>query len=92
MTPVTFPEQNNEFKKPSDLTDDQCASLPVWQGAIQFPDGLKLPAIVSCWRLSEEELEEIKRTGVVWLSVIGTGTPPVCVFAENPLKNAQSTQ
>lgn len=37
------------------------------------------PQTISCWRLSKEELEEVNRTGVVWLSVVGHRIPPVLV-------------
>lgn len=30
--------------------------------------------IISCWRLTPEELDEVKRTGVVWLSVVNIGS------------------
>lgn len=32
------------------------------------------PANVSCWRLSPDELEEINRTGCVWLTVMSGRT------------------
>lgn len=35
--------------------------------------------IISCWRLSAEELEIVAATGVVWLSVWGGGQPPVLI-------------
>lgn len=41
-----------------------------------FYDGQQ---VVSAWRLSDEELDEVKRTGVVWLSVQTPRTPPVLV-------------
>lgn len=34
---------------------------------------------VSCWRLTDEELEEVKRTGVVWLRTDGLGMYPIYV-------------
>lgn len=33
----------------------------------------------SCWRLTQEELEEVNRTGVVWLRIMGHAMPPVYV-------------
>ncbi|AGH31346.1 hypothetical protein TVVG_00052 [Tetraselmis viridis virus SI1] len=30
----------------------------------------------SCWKLTPEELEEVKRTGKVWLGVLSAGAPP----------------
>lgn len=34
---------------------------------------------ISCWRLTLEELEEVNRTGVVWLSTFSTTPPPVMI-------------
>lgn len=78
MNPTNFKEQNFVFTKPEGWTDDQCGDLPVWKG--NTPDG---PIIISCWKLSPEELATIQATGVVWLHIIGGGMPPVYVGAES---------
>lgn len=89
MMPVTFPEQNKIFSKPQDMTDEQCSDLPVWYGGVDIDDrGTKVPAIISCWRSSKEDLEEIQKTGQIWLSITGHGMPPVALFTENPFNNA----
>lgn len=85
MLPTSFEGSNFVFAKPADMTDEQCMDLPVWRGELPHDDaGNTFPAIISCWRLSKEDLEEINRTGVVWLSITGRGMPPVSVFTENP--------
>lgn len=85
MLPVTFPEQNTIYGKPEDMTDEQCVSLPAWKGDMLIDEnGNTAPAIVSCWKLSKEDLEEINLTGQIWLCVTGTQLPPVSVFTENP--------
>jgi hypothetical protein len=38
-----------------------------------------LPAIECCWELSDEELEVIKQTRRVYVSIISTAQPPICV-------------
>lgn len=44
--------------------------------------------VVSCWQLTPEELEEVKRTGMVWLSVFsGPTSPPVCVGSEEIIRD-----
>lgn len=43
------------------------------------PKDVNGPQVISCWRLTPEELAEVARTGVVWLSVIQDGQPPVYV-------------
>jgi len=79
MTPTTFKQQNAVFEKPNDMTEDQCGSLPAFKG-----DAYGRPIILSCWKLSDDEIEQIKHTGRIWLSVTGNIMPPVSLFTENP--------
>ncbi len=88
MLPTDFPQRNFVYQKPESMTDEQCMSLPVWRGFV--PNGNdSFPTILSCWRLSKEDLEEIQKTGCVWLSITGTAMPPVSVFTENPFENVK---
>lgn len=80
MLPTSFPEQNIVLGRPIDMTDEQCVSLPAWVG--KNDEGL--PCIISKWKLSKEDLEEINRTGEVWLQVIGSAMPPVGIFTQYP--------
>lgn len=50
--------------------DTSCTDLQT------FCDGAQ---VISCWRLSSEELAEVARTGVVWLRVAGTSVVPMHV-------------
>lgn len=77
MTPVDFPEANRTFTKPAGMTDEECQPLRVHDTG---------EALVSCWRLSAEELAEVQRTGLVWLWVHGRGHPPASVEAESPFE------
>lgn len=86
MIPIDFPERNFVFGKPQDMTDEECSSLPVWKGLAT--DGY--PAIISKWKLSEEDLKNIIKSGVIWLSITGNGMPPVSLFTEEPFINKQS--
>jgi hypothetical protein len=70
--PVGFQGANFIFGAPAGR-EDTVRDLEV---AI-FPDHS-----VSCWRLSEEELAEVQRTGVVWLRIEGTRMFPVYVSGE----------
>lgn len=80
MLPTKFPEANFIFTKPEDMTDEQCMDLPVWRG--NGADGV--PMIISYWKLSYEDLQEINKTGGVWLRIIGSGMPPVALEVECP--------
>lgn len=75
MDPIMFPQANGQFVKPASMTDEQCGTLKVCKTAYESGD----PVIISCWQLSPEELEEVNRTGVVWLHVMGFSMPPVSV-------------
>jgi hypothetical protein len=80
MLPVDFPERNFVYGKPLGWTDEQCSDLPVFKG--NTTDGF--PVIISCWKFSKEDLEEIQRTGKIYLSITSDGMPPVSLFTENP--------
>ena len=43
-----------------------------------------VPCYVSCWKLTQEELEQILKTKRVWLIVYGDGHPNVAVCGEEP--------
>jgi len=81
--PTQFPQSNFVFKKPSNMTDEECFELPV----CKTNDIAGLPVIVTCWRLSKEDLEEINKSGVVWVQIVGHGMPPISVYTENPFES-----
>ena len=71
------------------MTDEQCSDLCVWKGQAPVDDqGTMYPVIISCWQLSKEDLDEIQKTGKIWLSITGNGMPPVSVFTENPFEES----
>lgn len=59
------------------------------------PEYIPLPAerrpgnsgeVVTCWKLSPEELERVKETGVIWLSMLTFNQPlqPVLLSVDKP--------
>lgn len=80
MYPADFPESNQVLSRPPDMTEEECDPLCVCQS--QMPDGT--PVVVSCWKLTKEELEEIQRTGRTWLIVVGHTMPPVIMSGKKP--------
>lgn len=67
---IAFPEANGMLGPPPGSEAD-VYPLPVRR---------VVGAFVSCWRPSPEEIAEILRTGVIWLSVWGAvSQPPVHV-------------
>lgn len=88
MIPTTFDQQNKIYTKPEGWIDEQCSDLPTWEGSVKVVGTeMEIPAIISCWKLSYEDLQEIQKTGCVWLSITGKVMPPVSVSVENPFVN-----
>lgn len=84
MVATAFDEENAVFEKPPDMMADECDALSVWRGAIGSHDGPQV--VISCWKPTKEELEEINRTGRVWVIVLGQSMPPICPTGTNPFK------
>lgn len=84
MLPTTFEGSNFVFGKPKGWTDEQCMDLPVFKGNSKDDYGFEQPVIISCWKFSKEDLEEIEKTGCIYLTITGTGMPPVSLQTENP--------
>ena len=74
--PIAFDEMNATLERPAGMSEEECGELPV------FRDGQKC---VSCWRLPPAQLEEVARTGVVWVGVCaGWSQPPIFVSGTRP--------
>ena len=70
---VGFESANFVFQAPENTTPEECGDLPVFRNEKQ---------IISCWRLTPDEMAKVAETGVVWLSVMGAGMPPVAISAD----------
>lgn len=81
MVPASFPESTRALSKPDDMSADECEPLCVVD--LVYPNGYR--GILSCWKLTKEELEEVNRTGRIWLTVIGAVMPPVILDGTHPI-------
>lgn len=79
MEPIAFPEKNDVLTAPQGKTKN-ISTLPIYRG-----DNHGMP-IISCWKLSPEELEEVQKTGVIWLWVMAPTTYPVSLSGISPFK------
>ncbi len=79
MEACSFDESNGVLGKPDSMSDAECQALSVWRGTCKG-----LPLVVSCWKLTTEEWEEIRKTGRIWLQVIGESMPPVALTTQHP--------
>jgi hypothetical protein len=68
------------------MTADQCDPLSIANVVCRL-SGMQI--VVSCWKLTSDELDEFNRTGRVWLLVYGKTMPPVALSANNPFFKGQ---
>lgn len=70
--PTSFPEQNTQLQYEN-------APLPC------FRDGTQ---VVSCWRPTPQEMQEIMQTGCIWVAVKGSNSPPFAVTGHRPFETS----
>ncbi len=51
-----------------------------------------IPTVITCWKLTQEDLDEIIRTKRVWLGAMGLSMPPVWLSGERPKLEAREDQ
>ena len=88
MIPVSFDESDAFLNPPEGVSLDDCHVLSIKR--IKTEQGW--PAVVSCWKLTKEEMEEVKRTGRIWLAVTGMSMPPVWLDGFNPFQKQPSEE
>jgi len=85
--PASFDESNAVLARPAGMTHQQCEPLSV----LRAVDGDGIPIVISCWKLTKEEMEEVQRTGRVWLGIIGQTMPPAWIDGCKPFDAPRAT-
>ena len=85
MFPCSFDEANQIYDKPESMSYDECEALSTFTGL--SADGV--PVIISCWKPTREELDEINKTGRIWCFHYGTILPPHALAGNNPFKQEE---
>ena len=80
MIATAFDEENGVLDAPPGMTPEECQMLSVFRGVTEFG----VPVVISCWKPTAEEWEEMRRSGRVFLMVMGQTMPPVFVSGVNP--------
>ncbi len=83
MFPAAFEHANQVFDAPPGMEAD-CE--PINACICKTSDGL--PCIVTCWKPTEQELEEINRTKRVWVFIYSNGLPPHAVGGIDPFRES----
>jgi len=89
MQSVDFEGSNRTLGKPEGMTEEQCRALPIRdiEQIIINPEtneSTKIPFVVSCWCLTLVEIEELVRTGVLWVGINGYTQPPIFITTVKP--------
>ena len=82
MYPTDFPESNGIADKPESMSIEECEPINIAQGITT--DGN--PIIITCWKPTAEELEEINRTKRVWCFHYGNYLQPHILLGLNPFQ------
>ena len=96
MIPIAFDEENAYLDVPPDAGNN-VEPMPVHRRLIvdRVVDGEEfcVPELICCWKVeSREELDEILRTGLVWLVIRAPTTYPVSVQGISPFEKENSDE
>lgn len=80
MIATAFDEENAVLDAPPGVSPEECEMLSVWRGVMQ--DGP--PVVISCWKPTPEEWEEMRRTGRIWIIIQGYTMPPIAPTGISP--------
>lgn len=77
MKPIDFAEKTKTLGKPSNMTDEECIPLPVWNGDEK--------TCISCWKASFKQRVKFLFTGKMWVGIYsGQTQPPVWITPDHP--------
>lgn len=77
MTPTNFEGSTGVMDTPDGMTCDQVQPIFVRRGG---------GSVISCWKPNQGEMQEILRTGQVWVAVMGEHMFPICLMGYRPFE------
>ena len=87
MVPSSFEQANHIFDKPPEASYDEVGCLDTFTGL----DTEGNMIVISCWKPTKEELEELNRTGRVWCFHWGNGLQPHALSGHNPFSSGEAS-
>lgn len=84
MSPTGFNDETGVLDAPVQRVGEGGADEVMPLSVCQTKTEAGTPVVVSCWRPTQDELNEIARTGRVWLAIMGATMPPVQVEGFRP--------
>lgn len=77
---ASFEQENCVLDPPIGVNSNDVTVLNAFRGT----DEAKRPVVISCWRLTKDELDEINKTGRIWLGLLGQTMQPAWISGINP--------
>lgn len=77
--PSSFDESNFVYDTPKGVDPEDIVPLACYVQA-------QPPLTISCWKFTKEELDEIIKTGRVWVYIYGHPIPPLAVGGYLPFE------
>lgn len=90
MHGVDFEQRNDYLGKPENNSNHQVYALPICRVITEIPGVIPtappVPTLahISCWELTDDELQEVIRTKRVYLRVLGATTYPLSLHGRFP--------
>jgi hypothetical protein len=69
--PTDFDQSNTVIEIPPTLSRDECDAINAYVG----PSDQDYKFCITCWKLTQKELDEMNRTERVWMVVMGNTMP-----------------
>jgi len=88
MQPVSFEESNCTYENNGGISINGIDVASAFQGHTKDD----IPIVVTCWKMTEEELEEFQRTGRIWVLTLGHVIPIQQLFATKPLERKNKNE
>lgn len=97
MQPRDFKQATGKLARPADMKDEECGSLPVYQGKMESGPERSRPYryCLSCWRMGWWERTKALFHGRVWVWVISNShtQPPIALSAQrNPFGKGKANE
>jgi hypothetical protein len=81
MEASSFDESNLVLNAPKGMEKD-CTPLSVFRGNDDHGNRV----VISCWKLTSDEVAELLKTGRLWLIINGETMPPVALTLNKPFR------
>lgn len=81
--PIKFPQVNFTYTKPAEMTKEECGDLPCFRSENRT---------ISCWEFSWRDRLRFLWTGKMWLMLISSGHPPVCLTPDDLFTKATTAK